>query len=485
MAKNNKRARSPINKSKSPKVGADSHWWQKPVPLVATIAAIVAIIYYGTQIYDWYWSTKPDFDVRWNSMAVYRSDSLSVPEASFSMSISNKSAVSQTIRLDKLKLNYYSFEHSVRSKQATVDIPAHSTSQVEVHDTSLFFDTLLSLPIDSETADFSLTFQCQSETITARKTPEFVRKCLFIQSPSIDPSTLTKHLTELEFEFFIKDSVIKSRFAVGNPTAPFIELHWRGTGLYMEAIDSTIFYPRFGGTYFYNRVGYRPFPSLPTPKELFEGASRYQISKMIRELMDPGILDSKEFIWVNFSSVAVSSPLAERKLLLVQRIFTRDTLDNQVRCLRDSLEGAGFRVRVAVRSLSEIVGNLQSSTCLDTNIRFHVHELMVASAPLLNTAITLRNIVVLDFMSATDTLTDVLTKSTNRSNKADVIYLRLPQQRIPTCSPFMDYMDSYLSRVYLVGLRDTIIVDRSIGKAGGTDIRLRIGSKDSIDFMPR
>ncbi|MCX6832703.1 MAG: hypothetical protein NT028_11350 [candidate division Zixibacteria bacterium] len=316
-------------------------------------------------------------------------------EAAFSLEISNLSSVPQNLRLRSVKFDTLGLIYRFVSSSSVMNFSQHEARTVRIEEKSLFFDTLIAMPFDSETTRLSLDFGVGDREFVVKYDRSQVEKCVFFQRPRIDARQICDRLWTLQTKLFFGDSCSPGEMHMSDPTAAFLILQDL-LGRPRIAFDDMVFRPTFGGLYFYYTEKNQMLSGELWPTDVFGKLDELKRSKMIQDYVDFDFADVSEFVLVKFTDHPRISQTYDEKLMRVQYIVAPDTSDLRVRHLTSALADAGFRTYVKQGSFERIIGALLQRDFLDSPTVKQLVDSMHTWVPEINRVLLARKAICLD-----------------------------------------------------------------------------------------
>lgn len=439
--------------------------WKEWLKIVLTALGVVGGVLVAALVYLNYTHSLADFDIELRRFSIVRYGDQAVPEAVFECKITNNSTTDHSLSLRSIQFPVFGIEYELKSAMADINLKGGVRENIHIVEKNLFFDTLLALPFDSETVAIRLTFVTSNDTLLCDYDSRHVEKCIFMQQPELDPSVVYEPRSWAVLQAFRGDSITEYAFVIGKPTAPFVKLPFppRDT---IFVIDSTVFYPTFGGIYWYNLAGYQPILSLDfTPADIFSDLSEYQIAMTVRQHIDFDFERAEEFVYVLFSEDPTRVIYYDRKLMNVQYIVTTDTLQDVVINLKRNLESDGFRVSVKrLGGLGRVVDQIFERNGCERPFGPTDFQSLTVWVQRLNQALSRNELVVIDFCRDPVAFQQYLQGRLNHYGFTDHLFLTWPTK--PRFNLFRDYDFLETSRVYILGVNDTVLVEQATSEHG-------------------
>lgn len=439
--------------------------WKEWLKIVLMALGVAGGLLVAVLLYLNYTHSLADFHIELRRFSVVRYGDQAVPEAVFECKIANNSTTDHSLSLRSIRFPVFGIEYELKSATADINLKGGVRENIHVVEKNLFFDTLLALPFDSETVAMLLTFVTGNDTLLCYYDSRHVEKCIFMQQPELDPSPVYEPWSRIVFQAFRGDSITEYAFAIGKPTASFVKLpvSIRDTSM---VIDSTVFYPTFGGIYLYNLAGYQPILCRDfTPADIFSDLSEYQISKTVRQHIDFDFERAAEFVYILFSEGPIRDIYYDRKLMNVQYVAAIDTTHNSVLDLKRQLEDDGFRVSLKkVGGLGSLVELIKQRDGCEGLFGPSRPEFLYIWTECLNRALSQNHLVVLDFGKDTEDFKTYLRARLGQYGFSNHLFIEWPSRS--GFNLFRDYYFLETSRIYILGVNDTVLVKQATSEHG-------------------
>jgi len=440
--------------------------WLKIVLMALGAAGAAGGVLAAVLLYLNYKHSLADFDIELRRFSIVRYGDQAVPEVVFECKIANNSTTDHSLSLRSIRFPVFGIKYELKSATADINLKGGVRENIHIVEKNLFFDTLLALPFDSETVAMLLKFVTGNDTLLCNYDSRHVEKCLFMQQPELDPSLVYEPRYRVVFQAFRGDSITEYAFAIGNPTAPFVKLpvSIRDTSM---VIDSTVFYPTFGGIYLYNLPGYQPILCRDfTPADIFSDLSEYQISMTVRQHIDFDFERAVEFVYILFSEGPIRDIYYDRKLMNVQYVAAIDTTHNSVLDLKRQLEEDGFRVSLKkVGGLGSLVELIKQRDGCEGLFGPSRPEFLYIWTECMNRALSQNHLVVLDFGKDTEDFKTYLRARLSQYGFSNHLFIEWPSRS--GFNLFRDYYFLETSRVFILDVRDTLIFDELLVDGAG------------------
>ncbi len=440
--------------------------WKEWLKIVLTALGVAGGLLVAVLLYLNHIHSLADFDIELRRFSIVRYSDQAVPEAVIECKIANNSTIDHSLSLRSIRFPVFGIEYELKSTTADINLKGGTRENIQIVEKNLFFDTLLALPFDSETVAILLTFVTGNDTSLCRYDSRHVEKCLFMQQPELDPSLVYQPRYRVVFQAFRGDSITEYAFAIGNPTAPFVKLPVSIIDTSM-VIDSTVFYPTFGGIYMYNLAGYQPILQRDfTPADIFSDLSEYQISKTVRQYIDFDFERAVEFVYILFSEDPNRDIYYDKKLMNVQYVAAIDTTHNSVLDLKRQLEDDGFRVSLKkVGGLGSLVEHIKQRDGCEALFGPSRLEFLYIWTECLNRALSQNHLVVLDFGKDTEDFKTYLRVRLSQYGFSNHLFIEWPSRS--GFNLFRDYFFLETSRVFILDVCDTLIFDELLMDSAG------------------
>ncbi len=154
---------------------------------IGIVVAIIVGVGGGIWKYFEYHDKEPDFDVQLRSLQLMRYNNVSAPEIGLRFHVENKASASRSISLDSIVFPNFKvpIRYTFESNEAYKSFIPNSKDSFIVRESALLFDTLISLPFDSNSSSFNIFLHSGATQIINHYDANSISKCIYLQTPKI------------------------------------------------------------------------------------------------------------------------------------------------------------------------------------------------------------------------------------------------------------------------------------------------------------
>ena len=444
----------------------------------STLAIICTVIGTVILVLD-YLESRSSWVISLKELHIVRYNNEKLPEARFSFKLENSSSDRHSISLETVEFVAVERTYTYRSPASKKSMEGHTISNLDVRESSLFFDTILAIPYNQETMKLRFSFSSEGDTILLPVDDQNVVKCIFMQEPRFDPFSLFERQTKVITTAYFNDKGTDYGLYVANQSHPFLSFINILTDSSALSISDEVFFPTYGGVCMFNLPGYPPWFADLKPSDVFGELNEYQISETIRENIDFDFSRTDEFVVAIFSDNAIQDTLSDKKILPLQVILTANPEGERVSSLRDSLSTRGFRVIIEEGSLAFIMTKLLEYNDGICPLESAKPDSIILVVQHMNEALSHESAIVLELGYESDEFAADIRNTINESGLGEHYTFTVPTKR--RYHPISTMVLTSTPRIIVLDVQDTLSIDSTKADTTRTLYKLMIsGPKDKF-----